>query len=66
MITYNDHNNFALVKIFKDNKLENIGAIYCRGVLIWPIGTDINSCYATGVWIDSYPWTDDTPWKDLK
>lgn len=28
-----------------------------------PIDT-ILSCYYNGYWIDEYPWTDDTPWKD--
>ena len=27
-------------------------------------GGDIASCYATGVWLDNYPWTDNTPWPN--
>jgi len=24
----------------------------------------ILSCFFNGYWIDEYPWTDNTPWKD--
>jgi hypothetical protein len=27
-------------------------------------GGDIASCYATGVWLDDYPWTDNTAWPN--
>ena len=43
-------------------------SIHFRGRRIWPekIIDDENilSCYYNGYWIDEYPWTDDTPWKD--
>lgn len=48
-------------------------SIYFRGQRIWPEKIIDNkdddeniiiSCYYSGYWIDEYPWTDDTPWKD--
>ena len=44
----------------------NILAAYMHGHLIWPeeIINNILSCYYNGYWIDDYPWTEDTPWKD--
>ena len=47
-----------------------IKAIYTEGKKVWGIKKqeepikDILSCYYNGYWIDEYPWTDDTPWKD--
>ena len=45
----------------------SIGAIYKNGIQIWPIAHKaamILSCYYNGYWIDEYPWTDETAWKD--
>lgn len=48
----------------------NVLSIYMRGRLVWAPevpgddGETILSCYFDGYWIDEYPWTDDTPWKN--
>jgi hypothetical protein len=50
-------------------------SVYMRGRLIWSLdeenshhedddNKDILSCFSNGYWIDEYPWTDNTPWKD--
>lgn len=47
-----------------------IQTIYYKGKIVWikkseeNIDDEILSCYYNGYWIDEYPWTDDTPWKD--
>ena len=45
---------------------QRILSAYTQGQKIWPdeIINEILSCYYSGYWIDEYPWTDDTPWKD--
>jgi len=62
MIYVNNHDtsgvyrgNMEIVRVYKGLKLvwSKISDI-----------TDILSCYFNGYWIDEYPWTDDTPWKD--
>jgi hypothetical protein len=43
-------------------------SVYIMNVLIWTNKTSdtIESCYATGEWLDEYPWTDETTWADTK
>lgn len=44
-----------------------IKQVYFMNYLVWSNsanGGDIASCYATGVWLDNYPWTDNTPWPN--
>jgi hypothetical protein len=41
--------------------------VYAGDHFVWPmldVIDEILSCYYNGYWIDEYPWTDDTPWKD--
>ena len=62
MIVINQ-NNVGLVKIYKDNILNNVGAIYYKDKLVWPTNL-IKSCFGGGIWIDTYPWLDTDIWKD--
>ena len=41
-------------------------AVYLGSELVWPDATvnEILSCFASGYWIDEYPWTDDYGWAD--
>jgi hypothetical protein len=45
-----------------------IKSVYFMNYLVWSNkangGGDIASCYATGVWLDDYPWTDNTAWPN--
>lgn len=41
-----------------------IKAVYAGQHLVWTKDSQILSCYANGYWIDEYPWTDNTPWKN--
>lgn len=41
-----------------------IERVYHGHKLVWSKFLEILSCYFNGYWIDEYPWTDDTPWKD--
>ena len=38
--------------------------VYSGTNLVWSKIREFLSCYANGYWIDQYPWTDNTPWKD--
>lgn len=61
--TYDDI--LSLNRIYIEDK--SIAAVYYNGKLIWPLPSESGeyiSCYANGYWIDTYPWTDNTIWKD--
>lgn len=30
--------------------------------LVWPLDTEVQSCFYNGYWQDEYPWTDEYPW----
>ena len=41
--------------------------VYNKGRLIWSRGggnENIQSCFYNGYWVDTYSWTDSTPWTD--
>lgn len=59
MIYVNNHN---ITDIYAENK--EIVEVYSGLYLVWSKLKDLLSCYANGYWIDQYPWTDNTPWKD--
>jgi len=42
----------------------SISRIENNKIVLWMIGNLINSCYVSGKWLDNYPWTDNTSWKD--
>ena len=58
--------------IYKNNR--DTAGVYCGSMeiervyhghkLVWSKFLETLSCYFNGYWIDEYPWTDDTPWKD--
>lgn len=54
--------NISLIKIYKNEILENISAVYHKGKMIWSGGA--LSCFSGGTWIDTLPWLDDAIWKD--
>lgn len=42
-------------------------AVHIGSQKVWPEDKEINSiqsCFASGHWIDEYPWTDNLPWTD--
>lgn len=46
-----------------------IVSVYVGVEKIWPLinpdnPVDILSCFGSGQWLDSYPWTDDLAWVD--
>lgn len=58
--------NGAPAKRMYINGIE-IKSVYFMNYLVWSNstnGSDIASCYATGVWLDNYPWTDNTSWPN--
>lgn len=62
MIYINKHN---ITDIYSGNT--EIVEVYKGLRLVWRKVNEIIdnlSCYANGYWIDQYPWTDNTPWKD--
>lgn len=61
MIVVNSE-NIGLIKVCKNEILENICAVYHMGELIW--GGGARACFSSGIWIDSLPWLDDATWKD--
>lgn len=65
MININ-RDNIGLIKFNLNNELQNIIAVYYKDKLVWNNSNSIQSCFASGIWIDEYPWTDEYPWKDTK
>ena len=62
MIHINGHD---ITDVYNGSK--TIIAVYKGLRLIWRKVVDIVdtlSCYFNGYWIDEYPWTDNTGWKD--
>lgn len=56
-------NNRSLGSIKSNNRV--IAYIKVNGRIVWStINSLIQSCFASGKWIDTYKWTDDQPWKD--
>lgn len=43
---------------------EDITGVYWGSKEIW-VPSNVISCYASGYWFDSYPWTDVDSWKDI-
>lgn len=43
---------------------DSISRIENNRTLLWALSSLIQSCYASGKWLDNYPWTDNTSWKD--
>ena len=43
-----------------------VAAVYYGEHKVWPDedASDLQSCYATGQWLDAYPWTDNDAWSD--
>lgn len=39
---------------------QKVLSVYTQGQLVW--SNEIPSCFANGYWIDTYPWTNNTPW----
>ena len=62
MIVINSE-NIGLIKVCKNEILENIAAVYHMGELIWG-GSGARACFSSGMWIDTLPWLDDATWKD--
>ena len=55
-------NNHDITGVYSGSR--DIIRVYSGLHLVWSKITEILSFYYNGYWIDEYPWTDDTPWKD--
>lgn len=55
-------NNQTITAIRQNNN--SISRIENNKVVLWTLANLISSCYASGKWLDNYPWTDNTSWKD--
>ena len=56
------HNNRNIDQLFHNQR--QIAVVYHGYRIVWENQSEYQSCFANGLWKDSYPWTDNLPWKD--
>ena len=55
-------NNQTITAIRQNNN--SISRVENNKVVLWTLANLISSCYASGKWLDNYPWTDNTSWPN--